>query len=238
LEIGLKACENCGIEHERPRSHYCSRSCSNAAYRTASPDAVRAAVRRANAARYKVDPAFRAQRAVDTKKWRGKARRRMAGGKRVKSAGRMGPYRSRMEARLVPPLLSRGGRYEPLFLRYPSRRVRGYTPDVVLFNGIALEIKGWFTAADRTKLLDVKAAYPALDLRMVLASPQQKIGRQSKTTQAMWCEQHGIPWSDNAVPDAWLAEPTNEASKAVLDAAPKHKSAKPCSTMQLEISNG
>lgn len=128
-----------------------------------------------------------------------------------------------MEARLVPPLLERGAEYESLFLRYPPRKQRGYTPDVILPNGIALELKGWFKPTDRTKLIDVQAAYPALDLRLVLASPFQTIGRNSKTTQAEWCDAHGFPWANNEVPAAWLAEPTNSASQLILDAAPRHK---------------
>lgn len=127
-----------------------------------------------------------------------------------------------MEARIVPPLLLRGAQYEPVFLRYLAKP-RGYVPDVILPNGIVIEIKGWFIPADRAKLLAVKATFPALDLRMVLASPQQKIGHASKTTQAAWCEQHEIIWADNAVPESWLAEEFNPASQAVLDAAQRRK---------------
>lgn len=130
-------------------------------------------------------------------------------------------FRSGMEQRLVPALLAFGAEYEPVFLRYASRRSRHYKPDVVLKNGIAIEIKGWFRPADRAKLLDVKAEYPQLDLRMVLASPRQKLSPKSKTTQAEWCEQHGIPWSEKEVPAAWLSATTNEASLAILAAAPR-----------------
>lgn len=127
-----------------------------------------------------------------------------------------------MELRLVPPLLAQGAQYEPLFLHYPLLRKRHYTPDVVLPNGIALEIKGWFPPADRSKMLAVKEQYPELDLRLVLATPRQTLGRGSRTTLIDWCEKHGFKWADNTVPAAWLAEPVNERSKAILDAAPKH----------------
>jgi hypothetical protein len=129
-----------------------------------------------------------------------------------------------MEARLVPLLLQLGAEYEPIRLLYPAKP-RGYTPDVVLANGIVLEIKGWFTPADRAKMILVKAAYPLLDLRMVLASPQQRLGPKSKTTQAMWCEQHGFPWADNKVPEAWTLAAPHTPSLAIIAAAPrvKHK---------------
>lgn len=126
-----------------------------------------------------------------------------------------------MEARLVPPLLEWGAEYEPLFLRFSARNPRRYTPDVILPNGIAIEIKGWFPPDDRSKLLDVKASYPALDLRMVLASPNATLNKRSATTQAEWCESHGIPWAHNVVPDAWLHEAPNKESFAILNNAPR-----------------
>jgi hypothetical protein len=129
-----------------------------------------------------------------------------------------------MEAKLVPALLARGAEYEPLRLTYPAKP-RQYVPDVVLPNGIALEIKGWFKSADRAKLLQVKLAYPALDLRMILASPNQKLNKTSLTTQAAWCDAHGLPWSHKEVPESWITEPTNVASLAVLNAAPRRKHA-------------
>ena len=131
-------------------------------------------------------------------------------------------YRSTMEARLVPPLLALGARYEPIRLPFIAKP-RFYIPDVVLANGIVLEIKGWFTPADRAKMLLVKAAYPDLDLRMVLASPRQKLNKTSDTTQAQWCERNGIPWCDNAVPHGWAELPPNTRSLAVVQNAPKRR---------------
>lgn len=127
-------------------------------------------------------------------------------------------FRSGMEARIVPSLLLIGGEYEPIRLVYtPSQRA--YIPDVVLPNGIAIEIKGWFTAADRTKMLLVKTQYPDLDVRMVLASPKQKLNKTSKTSQAEWCMKHNIPFAQNGVPDEWISRPTNFRSLAILNAA-------------------
>lgn len=123
-------------------------------------------------------------------------------------AVRTGPYRSKMEERLVPELIAQGAEYEPFFLRYTERNPKRYTPDVVLPNGVVIEIKGWFPPADRSKMLNVKASYPALDIRMVLASPEQTLSKSSKTTQAQWCVSNGFPWAHNCVPLSWiLAEP-------------------------------
>jgi hypothetical protein len=123
-----------------------------------------------------------------------------------------------MEADVIPPLLRRGAEYEPVFLEYPGS-TRRYIPDVVLTNGIAIEIKGWFTSADRSKMIAVKAAYPFLDLRMVLASPNQKLNKKSKTTQAMWCDKHGFKWAHGCVPLEWVDAPYNEHSALTIASA-------------------
>lgn len=128
-------------------------------------------------------------------------------------------FRSLMEARIIPRLLSAGARYEPIRLRYQGKP-RGYVPDVVLPNGIVVEIKGWFTPSDRSKMLAVKAQFSYLDLRLVLASPNQKLGSGSKTTQAAWCEKYGFPWAAGDVPSTWLAEPPNVDSQRIIAQAP------------------
>lgn len=131
-------------------------------------------------------------------------------------------FRSGMEDRIVPPLLLLGALYEPIRLTYAANP-RFYIPDLVLPNGIAIEIKGWFTSADRSKMVQVKQQYPLLDLRMVLASPRQKLNKTSKTTQAAWCEKHNIPWAHNEVPAKWVYAPFNQASFDVIQAAPRRK---------------
>lgn len=143
--------------------------------------------------------------------------------------------RSGMEDRLVPALVAQGCEYEPLFLRYPAP-LRRYIPDVVTPNGIAIEIKGWFKPADRSKMLAVRAAYPDLDLRLVLATPNQKLAKKSSTTNAMWCDKYGFKWAAKVVPDSWLSEPVNEAALSILNAAPRHnKKAAPADPSQLEL---
>lgn len=166
--------------------------------------------------RWRTDPVLRETTAKRRRKWTKTAHKRV--GKFLPTL--KGGFRSGMERRLIPPLLLLGAEYEPVRLVYQSKP-RGYKPDVVLENGIVLELKGWFKASDRAKMLLVKAEYPVLDIRMVLASPQQKLGPSSKTTQAAWCEQHGFPWANNAVPASWLNAMPNVASLAIVQAAPR-----------------
>lgn len=127
-------------------------------------------------------------------------------------------YRSTLEKRLVPPLLEIGAQYEKHALKYPKEDGR-YLLDTALPNGIAIEFKGWFRPAERTKMLAVKRAHPELDIRLVFERPQNTLSKASKTTYAAWATKHGFEWADNHVPKFWLDAPLNAASKAVLDAA-------------------
>lgn len=124
--------------------------------------------------------------------------------KRTRATKNHGKYRSKLEARLVPALEAMGAEYEPVRLPFTPSKPKTYTPDVRLPNGVLLELKGWFTPADRTKMLDVKRAYPELDIRLVLERPQTKLNPKSKTTLAAWADKHGFLWADNHVPAAWL----------------------------------
>ena len=80
-----------------------------------------------------------------------------------------------------------------------------YTPDFILPNYTYLEAKGYWSAADRRKILAVKKDNPEIDLRMVFQSPYNKISKKSKTTYAKWCEKHDIPWTSyHNIPLEWL----------------------------------
>jgi hypothetical protein len=115
-------------------------------------------------------------------------------------------YRSGGEKRFADDLGKRGVgfRYEELRLPYESYAARTYIPDFVLDNGIIIEYKGYFPAADRTKMLLVKAQYPNHDIRIIFESPRNKLSAKSKTTYAAWAEKHGFPWAHKVLPDAWL----------------------------------
>ena len=114
-------------------------------------------------------------------------------------------FRSKLEERIATLLMTLGISYE-----YESTKVgytiqHHYTPDFVLPNHVYLEAKGYWSAADRRKILAVKKDNPDFDLRMVFQSPYNKISKKSKTTYAQWCERHDIPWSHfHDIPLEWL----------------------------------
>ena len=59
-----------------------------------------------------------------------------------------------------------------------------YTPDFVLFNGIIIETKGMFTAADRRKHLAIKKQHPKLDIRFVFENSRRKLRKGAKSSYA------------------------------------------------------
>jgi len=116
-------------------------------------------------------------------------------------------YRSKYEARIAknsPKDIS----YETLKLKWiPPIKVRTYTPDFILPNGIIVEAKGRFTASDRAKMLCVIEQNPSLDIRMLFMNSNVKLSKVSKTSYAMWCDKNNIKWADgDKVPTAWLKE--------------------------------
>ena len=81
-----------------------------------------------------------------------------------------------------------------------------YTPDIILPNGIIVEIKGRLVKADRDKHLLITEQHPNLDIRFVFQNANNKIRKGSKTTYAQWCEKNDIKWCEKLVPDDWLKE--------------------------------
>ena len=114
-------------------------------------------------------------------------------------------FRSKLEERVADLLEGLGVSYQ-----YESEKLsytieHNYTPDFVLPNYTYLETKGYWDAADRRKVLAVKKANPQIDLRMVFQAPYNTISKKSKTTYAMWCEKHDIPWTSyHDIPLDWL----------------------------------
>ena len=114
-------------------------------------------------------------------------------------------FRSNLEKNIADLLTGLGVSYE-----YESEKLsytieHNYTPDFVLPNYTYLEAKGYWDPADRRKILAVKKANPESDIRMVFQSPFNKISKKSKTTYAMWCEKHDIPWTSfHNIPLEWL----------------------------------
>ena len=82
-----------------------------------------------------------------------------------------------------------------------------YNPDFRLPNGIIIETKGRFVAADRKKHLLVKEQHPNLDIRFVFSNSKNKITKNSKTTYGIWCEKNGYKYADKEIPEEWFLEP-------------------------------
>lgn len=119
------------------------------------------------------------------------------------------PYRSGLEDRIAQQLEAEGVPkvYEKYFIDYniPSS-LHHYTPDFILPNGIIIEGKGLFEAADRKKHLLIKEQYPNLDIRFVFSNVKTKIAFGAKTTVAQWCEKHGFKYASREIPASWFRE--------------------------------
>ena len=114
-------------------------------------------------------------------------------------------FRSKLEENIASLLEGLGVSYQ-----YESEKLsytieHNYTPDFVLPNYTYLEAKGYWSAEDRRKILNVKKSNPEIDLRMIFQAPYNTISKKSKTTYAKWCEKHDIPWTSyHDIPIEWL----------------------------------
>ena len=117
-------------------------------------------------------------------------------------------YRSGLEDRISEQLksLNVSFKYEEFKIQYEVNEIRTYTPDFELPNGIIIESKGRFVAADRKKHLTVKRQYPKLDIRFVFSNSKAKINKGSKTSYAEWCQRHGYLYADKLIPEQWIKE--------------------------------
>ena len=134
----------------------------------------------------------------DSLEWAQKAFNKLKESKTIK-------YRSKLDENVANILQGLGVSYQYESERVPYTIQHHYCPDFILPNHVLLETKGYWDAADRRKILAVKKDNPYLDLRMVFQSPYNKISKKSKTTYAMWCEKHDIPWTSyHDIPLEWL----------------------------------
>ncbi len=116
-------------------------------------------------------------------------------------------YRSKFELELARILTRHKVKFEyesKKFLYIPKPRT--YTPDFVLFNGVIIETKGQFTAADRRKHLAIKRQHPKLDIRFVFENSKRKLRKGAKSTYAEWCIKYGFLYYDRIIPEDWLKE--------------------------------
>ena len=98
-------------------------------------------------------------------------------------------YRSGLEIKVSDYLkeLKQAFRYECFKIEWEDLAYRTYTPDFVLGNGIIIESKGMFTAADRRKHLAIKRQHPKLDIRFVFENSRRKLRKGAKSTYGEWC---------------------------------------------------
>ena len=119
-------------------------------------------------------------------------------------------YRSGFE-RTVCGLLDRekvSYGYETTTVEY--LKTHTYTPDITLSNGILVELKGFFSPADRGKHIAIKAQRPELEIRFVFMDGSKRLSKKSKTTYGDWCDRHGFKWSVKTIPQSWINEPTRK----------------------------
>ena len=116
-------------------------------------------------------------------------------------AARKYGYRSGLEHKLSVYLdeLKISYDYEKLKIEWEDLADRTYTPDFVLNNGIIIETKGMFTAADRRKHLAVKRQHPQLDIRFVFENSRRKLRKGAKS-------KYGFRYYDRIIPEDWLKE--------------------------------
>lgn len=131
-------------------------------------------------------------------------------------------YRSGLEEAVGDQLSTAGVtvEYETLKVHFtPPIKVRSYTPDFVLPNGIIVETKGRFLTDDRQKHKHIKAQHPDLDIRFVFSRASQRLSKGSPTTYSAWCLQYGFDWAEGLVPHAWIKEPPNPVRFAAIEKA-------------------
>jgi hypothetical protein len=84
-------------------------------------------------------------------------------------------------------------------------RTGWYTPDFRLTNGLYVETKGRFTAADRRKMLAVIEAHPD-DRFVMLFMRDNKIHKNSKTMYSDWCMEHDVDFAIGEPKRTWYED--------------------------------
>lgn len=125
---------------------------------------------------------------------------------KVRLAALKAGYRSGLEEKVGDQLKKLGidAGYETIKIKYRVEEDRTYTPDWILPNGIIVETKGRFVAADRKKHLLIRKQHPELDIRFVFTNSRARISKTSSTTYAAWCTKHGFLYADKEIPLEWL----------------------------------
>ena len=131
----------------------------------------------------------------------------MPNAKQFKAARKYG-YRSGLEHKVALNLKEQKivYLYEAIKIEWEDLSYRTYTPDFVLPNGLIIETKGMFTAADRRKHIAIKKQHPKLDIRFVFENSRRKLRKGAKSSYAEWCIRYGFLYYDRIIPEDWLKE--------------------------------
>lgn len=115
-------------------------------------------------------------------------------------------YRSNFEKTVAKDLTEQKVKFKYETLKIPYTKECTYTPDFILPNGIIIETKGRFMAADRSKHLRIREQAPEHDIRFIFMNPNVKLSKKSKTTYGEWCDKNGFKWSYGLIPKSWIME--------------------------------
>lgn len=128
----------------------------------------------------------------------------------AKGIRKVGAFRSGLEDKVSKQLEAKNVKFDYELWKIPyviPESTHSYTPDFLLPNGIFVETKGLWEAADRKKHLLIREQFPELDIRLVFSSSRTKIYKGSPTSYAEFCEKYNILFADKLIPVEWLKEP-------------------------------
>lgn len=101
--------------------------------------------------------------------------------------------------------------YESMTIPYVVERI--YKPDFVIEGSdFVIETKGYFTSADRSKLLAVKRQNPDKDIRLWFQRDNWTTSKK-KQKYSDWAEKNGFKWHvGDSFPLKWFKKTTRKSS--------------------------
>ena len=96
-----------------------------------------------------------------------------------------------------------GGEYEPTTITYKVLESKRYTPDIILPNGMWVELKGYFRQEDRTKMRRIRASHPD-QLIGILFAKDNKVWKGGKLRYTGWAKKYKFHTSvGENIPQEW-----------------------------------
>lgn len=111
-------------------------------------------------------------------------------------------YGKRFEKSILDSLTSLNVEYKFEGIKLSYTIAAQYKPDVVLDNGVIIEIKTYLPYEEQRKLRAVKESHPDLDLRLLFEKPDKKLPN-SKLTHGEWATKYNFIWAGPNVPEEW-----------------------------------